>query len=191
MTKRLYDIPQDDRAWYAHPAAWPDDELLKVCTITRGRTSGPGGQHRNRVETQATITHDPTGLVGQAGERREANVNMRVALRRLRLSLATEHRIGVPEGEIGSDLWKSRLQRFKEKGGVVRTRLSINPDHRDYPSLLAEALDVIDACGHDMKRAGLRLETSIAQLIKLIRAHKAALACLHAEREKRGMPRLS
>ncbi|GAB4546609.1 MAG: peptide chain release factor-like protein [Phycisphaerales bacterium] len=188
MSRRLYDVPQERSGWYAHPAAWPDEELLKVCTITRGRTSGPGGQHRNRVETQAIITHDETGIVGQAGERREANVNMRVALRRLRLALATEHRLPVPTGEIGSELWKSRLQRIREKDGTVRTRLVINPEHRDYPSLLAEALDVIDACGHDMKRAGLRLETSIAQLIKLIREHKAALAWLNAEREKRGMP---
>lgn len=190
MTKRLYDIPSDEEAYYAHPAAWPDEELLKHCTLDRGRTSGPGGQHRNRVETHITITHDETGIVGQAGERREAHVNRRVALRRLRLALATEHRVRVPEGEIGSALWRSRLLRKKDKEGVVRARISLNPEHRDYPSMLAEALDVIEACGHDTKRAALRLETSIAQLVKLIREHKPALAHLNEERSKRGLPTL-
>ena len=186
----MRDIPDEEARYYAHPAAFPDEELLKHCAISRGRTGGPGGQHRNRVETHVMLTHTPTGIVGQAGERREANVNMRVALRRLRLALATEHRIGVPAGEIGSGLWRSRLLRKKDENGVMRARIGVNTDHRDYPSMLTEALDVIDACDHDMKRAGLRLETSTAQLLKLIREHKAALAWLNGERAKRGLPNL-
>lgn len=190
MSKRLHDTSTRERVPYAHPAALPDEELMKSCTLARGRTSGPGGQHRNRVETQATITHTPTGIVGQAGERREANVNARVALRRLRLSLATEHREPVPTGEIGSELWRSRLLRSKDGEGVVRARISVNPEHRDYPSLLAEALDVIEASGYDMKRAALRLRTSIAQLIKLIAHHRPALARLNQERTKRNLSSL-
>jgi hypothetical protein len=190
MSRKLYDTPDDEREHYAHPAAWPDEELLKRCTLHRGRSSGPGGQHRNRVETQITITHEETGIVGQAGERREAIVNKRVALRRLRLALATQHRVPVPDGEIGSELWRSRLVRKRDSEGVVRARISLNAEHRDYPSMLAEALDVIEACGHDMKRAGLRLEVSIAQLVKMIREHKPALARLNEERAKRNLPTL-
>lgn len=190
MNRRLHDTARDEPRPYAHPAAWPDDELLKHCTLTRGRTSGPGGQHRNRVETHCMITHDDTGIIGQAGERREANVNQRVALRRLRLALATEHRVPVPGGTIGSELWKGRLVRKRDAEGVLRARISVNPDHRDYPSLLAEAMDTIEAAAFDLKAAALRLETSIAQLIKLIGHHKPALARLNTARSERGLPTL-
>ncbi len=188
MSRRLHDTSTDAPPPYNHPAAWPDERLLKHCDLHRGRTSGPGGQHRNRVETHVTLTHTDTGIQGQAGERREANVNMRVAIRRLRLALATEHRLPVREGDIGSALWKGRLLRKKDDQGIVRARISVNTEHRDYPSLLAEAMDAIEACDYDMKRAGMRLETSTAQLIKLVREHKPALARLNAQRAERGLP---
>ena len=161
----------------AHPAAIDEAELLKRCVIRRGRTSGPGGQHRNKVETHVTITHEPTGLSGQAGERRSAEVNRKVALRRLRLTLATEIRAPVPNGEIRSDLWLSRV-----KGG----RIACNPAHADFPSMLAEALDVLDVCGHDPKRAGLRLGCSTTQLVRLLKEHAPALEAVNAVRAARG-----
>src|SRR5690606_15091114 len=88
----------------AHPATLSDEDLLKECQIGKGRSSGPGGQHRNKVETQVTITHLPTGVTARAGERRSAEENKRVAIRRLRLALAVEVRTVVPAGEIRSDL---------------------------------------------------------------------------------------
>ena len=45
-----------------HPAMLDDGALLKQCEANFGRASGPGGQHRNKVETAATLTHTPTGL---------------------------------------------------------------------------------------------------------------------------------
>ena len=35
----------------SHPATWPEGRLLKHCSSRRQRRSGPGGQHRNKVET--------------------------------------------------------------------------------------------------------------------------------------------
>ena len=160
-----------------HPAALEEHELLKRCVIRKGRTSGPGGQHRNKVETHVSVTHEPTGLVGQAGERRSAEVNRKVAIRRLRLALATEHRATVPEGEIRSDLWRSRV-----RGG----KIACNPRHADYPAMLAEAMDVLAACAHDPKKAALRLGCSASQLVKLIGQHPPALAAVNAARQARG-----
>lgn len=71
-----------------HPAMLDDAELLKRCRVTFGRGHGPGGQHRNKVETAARIVHGPTGLDAQAGERRQQQQNRMVAVRRLRLRLA-------------------------------------------------------------------------------------------------------
>ena len=164
-----------------HPAALATDELLKECSMTRGRASGPGGQHRNKVETHITITHTPSGIDAQAGERRLAKENQSVAIRRLRQKLAMQIRVEVPAGEIRSELWRRRC---------VKKRIVCNPKHTDYPSLLAEALDVIDASGFDLKKAATRLECSTTQLLRFVADHPPALEMLNQSREDRGLRRL-
>jgi hypothetical protein len=183
---------------YKHPACLDDRTLLSQCSVERGRSGGPGGQNRNKVETLVELTHGPTGVSAHAGERRSQEENKRVALKRLRLALAVHVRMPVPMGDVGSDLWKSRRRGPREdanRGSPPKSRwsaggqgvLEVNPDHHDYPCLLAEALDVISASNWDPKPASLRLEVSASQLVKLIKEHPAALAMWNAEREKQGM----
>jgi hypothetical protein len=160
-----------------HPAALPEDELLKHCQLGKSRGSGPGGQHRNKVETQVTLTHEPTGIAAKAGERRSAEENRRVALRRLRLALAVEVRQPVPLGDARSELWRSRCS--------PDGRIGCNPDHADFPALLAEALDVIEACLLDPRKAAARLCCSPSQLIKLLKDHPPALEHLNKARQTR------
>lgn len=181
-----------------HPASLDDDALLAQCERTQGRASGPGGQHRNKVETHVRLFHRPTGISAQAGERRSARENLRMALRRLRLALAVQVRTPVPAGEIGSALWRSRVRaaprpRMEEIAPGLRVRapgdggrIACNPDHHDYPALLAEALDVIADAGWDVKRAAVRLRVSPSQLVKLVKDHPPALLRLNEERSKRG-----
>lgn len=195
--------------YYHHPAAYPDDVLLEQCTVGQSRSSGPGGQHRNKVQTQVTLTHRPSGIAATAGERRSQRENRSAALRRLRLKLAVEMRTGVKTGEIGSDLLKSRKlapRREKPVGpdpdvaffesigirlrgvkpGELKKRLAVNPKHRDYPALLAEVLDAIAAAGWEPKHAAVRLDVTVSQLLKLIKNHPPALHKLNEHRKERG-----
>ena len=41
-----------------HPAMLPEEALLKQCTTEFDTTGGPGGQHRNKVETAVTLRRD-------------------------------------------------------------------------------------------------------------------------------------
>jgi hypothetical protein len=165
-----------------HPAALPEEELLKQCEVSRGRSSGPGGQHRNKVETHVTLTHASTGVHGQAGERRSATENHRMALFRLRLALATKVRTVVPSGEARSELWRSRCS--------AEGRIGCNPEHRDYPAMLAEALNMLEATRLDPRKAGLRLCCSSSQLIKLVKDHPPAFEAWNKARQSLNMPPL-
>jgi hypothetical protein len=182
---------------WPHPACLSKEDLMRDVTIGQGRTSGPGGQHRNKVQTQVILTHTPTGISAQAGERRSVRENSPVAITRLRLALATDHRIDVPIGEIGSRLWFSRVEAPRRGPSQSPTprgrfdgRIVCNPKHWDYPSLLAEAMDVLCASAWDPRNASLRLEVSASQLIKLVQNHTQAWARLNDERESMGQSRL-
>jgi hypothetical protein len=160
-----------------HPAALDDRALLAACAVHHTRSSGPGGQHRNNNQTAVVLTHTPTGITAQASERRSAEENKNVALRRLRLALAVGFRVPVPAGEIRSALWRERTR---------AGRIVLSPKHRDYPTLLAEVLDVLDACAFDPKKAGLRLGVSPTQIIRTIADHPPALAMVNQARAARG-----
>lgn len=161
-----------------HPATIDPEALLALCERGKGRSSGPGGQHRNKVETLVWLRHAPTGVEAHAGERRSAAENAKVALFRLRLRLAVEVRTPVPDGEIRSALWRRRCG--------ASGRIVCNPAHAEYPALLAEAMDVVWAAGGDVKRASLRLCCSGSQLVKLLKDHPPGLAAVNALREARG-----
>jgi len=77
---------------------WPTDResLEQACEVTFFVAGGPGGQHRNRVETGVRLTHRPTGLVVTATERRSQSANREVAFERMARKLDARQRIRKP-----------------------------------------------------------------------------------------------
>ncbi len=162
-----------------HPASLEPSRLLKQCDLGLGRSTGPGGQHRNRRDTAVTLTHEPTGISATATERRKQQENRIAALRRLRLRLAIEVR--TPRPPKPSELWKTRRQ--------GRT-MSVNPQHTDYPTLLAEALDVLALMNWDVAKSAGRLGITMSQMTRLLRHEKPAFALVNNHRQERGFPPL-
>ena len=159
-----------------HPAALPLGDLLANCDIRRTRRGGPGGQHRNKVETAVVVTHRPTGIVGQAAERRSQDLNRQAAIQRLRVNLALEVRNQLSEKSPPSELWRSRI-----RGG----KIVVSSEHDDFPRLLAEALDRLAACDWDAGAAAGRLGVTTSQLVKFLKLEPEALEQLNREREQR------
>jgi hypothetical protein len=164
-----------------HPAALAEEVLAGECEFRTTRRSGPGGQNRNKVETAVILIHRPTGVKAEASERRSQGENRRHALRRLRLELALFVRRPVDQDYEGpyrpSPLWQVRC-----RGG----RIAVSHEHADFPALLAEALDMLHACGDDPRAAALALDCSPSQLIKLLRAVPRALNLVNDRRKKAG-----
>jgi len=159
-----------------------DEALLGECEIHFGRGSGPGGQHRNKVETAVSLLHKPTQVLAKASERRKQYDNRRMALRRLREKLARTIRRKIDRNRYKpTALWQERRQ---------GERMSINPKHRDYPGLLAEALDVITARDFDVAGAAGVLGITMSQLARLVRHDRASFALVNEGRVKQGLPPL-
>jgi len=164
-----------------HPAALPAEMLLAQCEIRRMRRSGPGGQHRNKVETAVGIAHQPTGISAEASERRSQAENHAVALFRLRLRLAIDVRRTIALPYSPSPLWRARCH-----GG----KIAVNPEHDDFPAILAEALDVIAACENDLRRAATMLGCTPSQLTKLLQQEPRAIAHVNRARQQQGLHKL-
>lgn len=171
---------EDNHQWQrsgVHPAKLPVDQLMKDCKLTQTRRGGPGGQHRNKTESAVVVTHQPSGIAGQAGERRSQHQNRSVAIQRLRINLALGIRTEVLEPTPPSTLWTSR-----RKNGQIK----VNSDHTDFPAILAEALDFCAAENFELENVSHRLQISKTQLINLLKQEPAAFQLLNRQRQLRG-----
>jgi hypothetical protein len=158
-----------------HPATTSPERLWAECEVRRLRRSGPGGQHRNKVETAVSLRHLSTGVCAEANERRSQAQNRSAALFRLRVNLALEVRRRCGSDSAPSRLWQARCGRG----------LKVSATHEDFPSLLAEALDVLAAFDADPKRSAARLNCTPSQLVRLLKVDPRALLLVNRWRTER------
>lgn len=154
---------------------------MAECRVERLRRSGPGGQHRNKVETAVRLLHRATDVTAEASERRSQAENQRVALGRLRINLALEVRCDCLAGQAPSLLWQSRCR---------AGRIGVSASHDDFPTLLAEALDRIAARAGDVKEAAEELCCTASQLVKLLKREYRAIDLVNGWRRERGLATL-
>jgi protein subunit release factor B len=72
------------------------ESLERDCDVEFFVAGGPGGQHRNKVETAVRLTHRPSGLVVTATERRSQSANREAAFDRMAEKLEARQKVQKP-----------------------------------------------------------------------------------------------
>ena len=160
-----------------HPASLAPEDLLDHCTVTTGRVGGPGGQHRNKVETAVVVAHDATGAIGEATESRSQARNRDAAMHRLRVNLA----LSLRGDGLADPLARDVVERRAKNG------LKISEDHRDWPTVLAAALDECALERWDVKAAAGRLGVSASRLVRTLKGEPRAHTLLNDRRADLGL----
>ena len=107
-------------------APFPTDRqtLERECVLSFVRGSGPGGQHRNKVETGVRLVHPPSGVTVVATDQRSQHQNREAAFERLIAKL--ERRNHVPRKRVATKPTKGsqkrRLTAKKQHGDRKRDR---------------------------------------------------------------------
>lgn len=167
-----------------HPAVLADEDLLSACELRTQRRSGPGGQHRNKTSSGAYLLHRPSGVIGEATERRSQARNRSVALLRLRYQLALELRT------------PSLLDRPADRAEAAireayrRHSLKLNESNRDKPAVLALVINDLHAAGGQPRLVGPIWDATTSAVVSLLRSHRAALRRVNTIRGHHGRPPL-
>jgi len=96
-------------------------QLLSDTRVDFFKSSGPGGQRKNKVETAVRLVHRPTGITVIARERRSRARNLQLALERLALRLeAAAHRPSRRIPTVFPAAVRQRILERKRRRGVIK-----------------------------------------------------------------------
>lgn len=163
-----------------HPSVLPPQELLTNCELRTQRRSGPGGQHRNKTSSGVFLHHEPTGVVGEATERRSQAHNREVALERLRFRLAVEVR--TPSIFDADDVALETEVRAAYRGKSIR----LNDSNPAKPAVLALLLNDLHASGGQPSAVAAIWKVSTSSIVTLIKSNRAAFALVNQFRQHHG-----
>jgi len=138
-----------------------DAQLLRQCSVDTFRSSGPGGQKRNKTSSGVRLRHHPTGASVTATEDRSQHVNEARALRRLREAIALEIR-----GIIDRDKYRpsALFASFVSPDG----RLIVGRRDAQYTLVVSELLDLLAACGLRISDAAKGMGVSTGHLVGFV-----------------------
>jgi len=158
--------------------ALSDEGLQRQCRFETLRVSGPGGQNRNRRDTAVRLTHEPTGLIAQASERRSQHQNREEALDRLRATIALEVRRPIElEGYVPPEALQA----------ILRRRNRIGRQHRDYWPGVQALLDLFVAMDGSVSGTAARAGLSTGALSRLLLTDPRLVRTVNGWRESHGM----
>ncbi|XP_062150603.1 uncharacterized protein LOC133859280 [Alnus glutinosa] len=164
-----------------------DQELMKQCQMDTFKSSGPGGQHRNKRESAVRLKHLPTGIIAQAAEDRSQHMNRESALARLRTLLALRVRNNV---DLQAYEPPPELLRILPPKSTVRPSNSgpqIGHNNPKFRMGMQALLDLIFAVEGSVSEAAKFLGLSTGALSRLILSDDSLRMTVNELRASKGM----
>ncbi|MDP7162616.1 MAG: peptide chain release factor-like protein [Phycisphaerae bacterium] len=169
-----------------------DANLLAECNVYFYKSSGPGGQHRNKTSSAVRLHHRPSGVSAHGDESRSQHENKRLAVKRLRMNIAcrcrqtpdpTEASIPPVVAECLHAYRRSSVGPGARDGKRPANRLTVGRrDHRFWP-VAAFVLDLLDANTGRLAQAAMRLGISTGNLSAFLTSERHLLAAAQAIRK--------
>jgi hypothetical protein len=166
--------------------ALDDAALLGQCDVHIYKSSGPGGQHRNKVSSAVRLHHRPTGISAHGDDSRSQHDNKRLALRRLRMNIACSVR-----GEIDAAAIPQFVREcmFVARGGerAGKVRLEVGAKDFRFWRVAAYLLDSLEAVGGSVARAAAQIGISTGNFMSLLSSDRHLLAAAQQARKRLGL----
>ncbi len=167
-------------------------KLLSQCEVHIYRSSGPGGQHRNKVSTAVRLKHRPTGITVTATESRSQLDNKRNAVTRLRMKIACtlRNQVGTKEIAIPTTVRECMFTPKKPtREGILRLEVS-RKNERFWP-VAAFLLDLLHARSGRLGQAADLINISTGNLTSVLKSERHLLAAAQQIRRECGLGKMS
>lgn len=164
-----------------------DETLFRQCEMHTYRSSGPGGQHRNKVSSAVRLHHGPTGLRAHGDESRSQHDNKLVALRRLRMAIALQLR--TPIDPAGPPPAVVRECIFAPRGVSTARglkRLGIGARDKRFWLVASYLLDLLNAVEGRLADAAGGLGITSSNLVTVFQSDRHLLAAAQEIRKRFG-----
>jgi len=168
-----------------------DAALLRQCEVSVYTSSGPGGQHRNKVSSAVRLRHGPTGIAAHGDSSRSQHANKQAAIRRLRMNIACRcrrpidlDRIELPQA-VAECLFTPR-----QRSQTAPRRLQIGPKDHRFWQVSAFLLDLLDASQGRLAQTAGHLGITTSNLATVLQSERHLLAAAQDIRRRHGQKRL-
>lgn len=167
--------------------ALDDAALLTQCDQHTYKSSGPGGQHRNKVSSAVRLRHGPTGITAHGDDSRSQHENRELAISRLRMNLACRLRRPVEKDSPLPDFIAEMI--FTVRGGQAKGASRMQIGRKDFRFWRAAAflLDVLESCRGQISAAGALLGITTSNFVALLQQDRHLLAAAQAIRKAHGL----
>ncbi len=145
-----------------------DAALAGQCRLDFHKTTGNGGQKRNKTSSAVRVIHLPSGMAAVGDEGRSQKLNRRAALHRLRMEMAL------------------RLREPYREDEVLAAAVPPAPESPRYPFFAALVLDALAAAGWDTAEGAKLLKWSRSRLYAVLRRDGKLAAEVNRRRAEDG-----
>ena len=124
-----------------------DDSLMLICEFTPFKSTGRGGQKKNKSSSAVRLVHKQTGIAVTATKSRSQHENRKLSLKRLKFEIAFQ---------------------IRSKESVQLTNYEMSPNNKRFYLWVAYIFDLLERHNFAVSNVAKEIGLSTSRLIKLL-----------------------